>query len=53
VGGLDSLVGLRRRHADVHDRHVGFVLVHRGEQLLGTGRLGDDLALAVERSFRP
>ena len=34
VRGLDPLVGLRRRHADVHDRHVGLVLVDRGEQLL-------------------
>ena len=49
VRGLDALVGLRRRHADVHDRHVGLVLVDRGEQLLGVGRLGDDLdALAAD-----
>ena len=48
VRGLDPLVGLRRRHADVHDRDVGLVLVDRGEQLLRVGRLGDDLdALAA------
>ena len=37
VCGLDALVGLRRRHADVHYRHVGLVLVDRGEQLLIAG----------------
>jgi len=31
VRGLDPLVGPRRRHADVHDRHVGLVLVDRTE----------------------
>src|SRR3954452_3818167 len=49
VRGPDSLVGLRRRHADVHDRHVGLVLVDRGEQLLRVVRLGNDLdAFAAE-----
>ena len=35
VRGLDALVGLRRRHADVHDGHIGLVLVDRREQLVG------------------
>src|SRR3954463_7289202 len=49
VRGEDPLVGLRRRHADVHDRHVGFVLVDRGNQLLRGLRLGNDLdAFAAE-----
>src|SRR4051794_19361897 len=49
VRGPDPLVGLRRRHADVHDRHVGFVVVERGDQLLRVLRLGDDLdAFAAE-----
>ena len=42
VRGLDALVGLGRRHADVHDGHIGLVLVDRREQLVGTRRLGDD-----------
>src|SRR3954451_1745792 len=48
VRGPDPLVGLGRRHADVDDRHVGSVLVDRGEQPLRVRRLGDDLdALAA------
>src|SRR3954451_487404 len=42
VRGLDALVGLRRRHADVDDGHIGLVLVHRREQLVGARGLGDD-----------
>ena len=47
VRGLDPLLGLRRRHADVDDRHVGPVLVDRGEELLGRRRLSDDLDALV------
>ena len=48
VRRLDAFVGLGRRHADVHDGHVGLVLVDRREQLVGVGRLGDDIdALAA------
>ncbi len=32
VGGLDSLVGAGRGHADVGDDHVGCALVDQGEQ---------------------
>src|SRR5215207_2291067 len=45
---LDALVSLRRRHADVHDGHVGLVLVDRREQLVGARSLRDDIdALAA------
>src|SRR5215207_959344 len=43
VRGLNPLVGLRRRHADVDDRHVRLVRVDGGEQLLRARGLGDDL----------
>src|SRR4051812_42225664 len=52
--GLDALVGLGRRHADVHDRDVGLVLVDRLEQLVGARRLGDDVdPLAAEERRDP
>ena len=35
VRGLDALVGLGRRHADVHDGYIGLVEVDRREQLVG------------------
>src|SRR3954469_22291984 len=48
VRGLDALVGLRRRHADVHDGEIGLVLVNRLEQLVGARGLRDDFdALAA------
>jgi DNA-binding NarL/FixJ family response regulator len=43
VRGPDALVGLGRRHADVHDRDVGPVLPDRREQLVRVGGLGDDV----------
>ena len=40
---LDALVGLRRRHADVDDRHVRVVAAHLQQQLVGGPGLADDL----------
>src|SRR4051794_3139364 len=54
VRGLDALVGLGRRHADVHDRYVRLVRVDRLEQLAGARRLGDDVdALAAQERRDP
>src|SRR4051812_46701135 len=43
VRGLDALVGLGRRHADVDDGQIGLVEVDRREQLIAGRRLGDDV----------
>ena len=39
----EPFVGLRGRHADVHDRDVGGVAAHLEHQILGGARLPDDL----------
>ena len=41
--GDESLVGVGRRHADVDDRHVGVVLVHRAQQLVAVVGLRRDV----------
>ena len=35
VGGLETLVGERGRHPDVHDGHVGRIAPHLGQQIIG------------------
>jgi hypothetical protein len=50
VRGLDPLVGLGRRHADVHDRDIGLVLIDGGEQFLRGGCLRDDLDASLRTS---
>src|SRR4051812_36576839 len=48
VRGLNALVGLGRRHADVHDGHIGQMLVDCREQLVGVRRFRHDFdALAA------
>ena len=42
-----TLVGLRRRHADVDDRHVRAVRAHLQHQLVGVPGLADDLEAGV------
>jgi hypothetical protein len=43
LGGAQALVGLRRRHADVHHGHVRLVHGDVAQQVLGRPRLRDDL----------
>ena len=42
-----ALVDVRRRHPDVDDGHVGLVLAHLAQQLLGVAGLADDLEARV------
>src|SRR5262249_43733024 len=37
-----ALVRMRRRHADVHDRDIGALLLHLAQQLVGIARLADN-----------
>src|SRR3954454_7454623 len=43
VRGLDALVSLRRRHADVHDGEIRLVEIDRREQLVAGRRLRHDI----------
>ena len=43
LGRPQALVGVGRRHPDVHDGDVGSMLADGGEQLVGRAGLGDDL----------
>src|SRR4029078_3076510 len=43
LGGAKTLVGMRRRHADVHDRHVRRVAPHLQQELVRVPGLADDL----------
>ncbi len=46
-GGAQALVGVGRRHADVHHGDVGTVLGHGGEQGVAVGHGGAHLVAAV------
>ena len=43
-----ALVGVGRRHPDVHDRHVGPLLADGREQLVGVPDLGDDVEAGLD-----
>ena len=45
--GTQTVVGVRRRHADVDDRQVGLVQVDDPEQFVGIADGGDDILAGV------
>src|SRR5215212_1331792 len=47
-----ALVGMRRRHADIDDRHVRRVAPHLEHQLVGVPRLPDDVEAGVGEDAR-
>ena len=50
----EPFVGVRRRHADVHDRDVGLVHRDMAKEVVGVARLGHDLeARLLEQAATP